>query len=114
MKNYIKDNKVIIYFDETPFVESFKILNKNTEKAQNFIKKFVNSDIFKIDQCYNKYSNRKSFIYQYWKRFANSIKGNFKILSYNCNFFTIGICAEIDEKIYFLIATAFNNYAIIL
>ena len=114
MKNYIKDNRITLYFNETPYQERFTILNKNTKKAQNFIKRFKKSTDSSIFHCYTKPSDRKQFIFYYWERRAREFNTFVKILGYNCNFFTVAFQTEIECQTYLFIATPSYNYAIAL
>ena len=114
MKNYIKNNKITLHFNETPFEESFKVLNKKTKKAQYYIERFKNSNDFDIYDCYGKPSDKKTFIFYYWKRRAKELGASIKIIGFNCNFFSIAFNGKIENKNLLFIATPSYNYVVIL
>ena len=112
MKNYIKNIKITLYFDEKPFSESFTILNKNTKRAQNYIERFKNSSDFDIFNCYKKPSNKKKTIFHYWKRRAKELDASIKIITFNCDFFTVAFEAKIENQTCLFVVTPTNNYVI--
>lgn len=114
MKSYIKDNKITMEFNEIPFQENFTVLNKNTKKAKNYIERFEKSYDFDIFDCYKKPSYTKQSEFFYWRKRAREFDSSIKIISFNSSYFSIGFETEIENQSYLLIATPFNNYAIVL
>ena len=67
-----------------------------------------------LQQCYDRPSTTKSYIYDKWERWAyeNDVH-YFGILSYNCSTFTLQGLVDVDGVTYILIITKAHNYAYI-
>ena len=68
-----------------------KTLNNNTKKAQAFINAYNRSDIFSIREAYANPSTAKTKADYSCRMMMQSEGGyGYKIISYNCNYFTAG------------------------
>lgn len=86
-----------------------KTLNNNTKKAQAYINAYNRSDIFDIYEAYGKPSAAKIQA-DYECRSMKRREGGhgYKIIGYNCNFFTVAWIAGKDLRI----ETARNSFII--
>ena len=67
-----------------------KTLNNNTKKAQAYINAYNRSDIYSLNQAYGRPSHEKTRA-DYSCRMMMQEEGGhgYKIIGYNCNFFTV-------------------------
>ena len=86
-----------------------KTLNNNTKKAQAFINAYKRSSIFDIYEAYANPSTAKTRADYNCRMMMQSEGGhNYKIIGYNCNFFTVAWIAGKDLRI----ETACNSFVI--
>ena len=68
-----------------------KTINNNTKQAQHFINAYNRSEIYNIYQAYEKPSTAKTKADYNCRLMMQSEGGKgYKILGYNCNYFTAG------------------------
>ena len=86
-----------------------KTLNNNTQKAQAYINAYNRSDIYSLNQAYGRPSTRKTRA-DYECRMMMQEEGghDYKIIGYNCNFFTVAWIAGNALRI----ETATNSFII--
>ena len=86
-----------------------KTINNNTKQAQHFINAYNNSDIFTLREAYANPSTAKTRA-DYSCRMMMEIEGGYgyKIIGYNCNYFTVAWIAGKDLRI----VTACNSFLI--
>ena len=86
-----------------------KTLNNNTKKAQAFINAYNRSSIFTLREAYANPSTAKTRADYNCRMMMQSEGGhNYKIIGYNCNFFTVAWIAGKDLRI----ETACNSFVI--
>lgn len=86
-----------------------KTLNNNTKKAQAYIYAYNHSDIYNLNQAYTKPSTEKTRADYSCRMMMQSEGGhNYKIIGYNCNFFTVAWIAGNALRI----ETAYNSFII--
>ena len=86
-----------------------KTLNNNTKKAQAYIYAYNRSDIYSLNQAYGRPSNEKTRADYNCRMMMQSEGGHgYKIIGYNCNFFTVAWIAGKDLRI----ETACNSFVI--
>lgn len=86
-----------------------KTLNNNTKKAQAFINAYNRSSIFTLREAYANPSTRKTRADYNCRMMMQSEGGHgYKIIGYNCNFFTVAWIAGKDLRI----ETACNSFII--
>ena len=86
-----------------------KTINNNTKKAQAYIYAYNHSDIYSLNQAYGRPSTEKTRADYSCRMMMQSEGGHgYKIIGYNCNFFTVAWIAGKDLRI----ETAYNSYMI--
>ena len=86
-----------------------KTLNNNTKKAQAFINAYNRSSIFTLREAYASPSTAKTRADYSCRMMMQSEGGHgYKIIGYNCNFFTVAWIAGKDLRI----ETACNSFVI--
>ena len=86
-----------------------KTINNNTKKAQAFINAYNRSSIFDIYEAYAKPSTEKTRADYNCRMMMQSEGGHdYKIIGYNCNFFTVAWIAGNALRI----ETAANSFII--
>ena len=86
-----------------------KTINNNTKKAQAFINAYKRSSIFDIYEAYAKPSTDKTRADYNCRMMMQEEGGHgYKIIGYNCNFFTVAWIARKDLRI----ETACNSFVI--
>ena len=86
-----------------------KTINNNTKKAQAFINAYNRSSIFDIYEAYAKPSTEKTRAdYDCRMMMENEGGHGYKIIGYNCNFFTVAWIAGKDLRV----ETACNSFVI--
>ena len=86
-------------------------LNKNTARAENWIKGYFNSHYFTIKQFYGRFSSRKGYAERDCIDRMNSINGKgYKVLGGNSSFFTCGYLSNDENTLY--IETHCNTFEI--
>ena len=86
-----------------------KTINNNTKKAQAYINAYNRSRIFDIYEAYEKPSTAKTRADYNCRMMMQSEGGhNYKIIGYNCNFFTVAWIAGNALRI----ETACNSFII--
>ena len=86
-----------------------KTINNNTKKAQAFINAYNRSNIFDLYEAYANPSTAKTRADYNCRMMMQSEGGhNYKIIGYNCNFFTVAWIAGNALRI----ETAFNSFVI--
>lgn len=91
--------------------ENFELLTSSQSLV--YICQYTYSNYTDIYKCYRKPSIYKIKIWADWLLFAKRFNcKNVKILSYNLNFFTIGMTVKIDGAVYLLIITPKHKYII--
>lgn len=86
-----------------------KTLNNNTKKAQAYINAYNRSSIFNLYEAYANPSTAKTRADYLCRVMMRSEDGHdYKIISYNCNFFTVAWIAGKDLRI----ETAANSFII--
>ena len=67
-----------------------KTINNNTKQAERYINAYNRSDIFSLNQAYGKPSTAKTRADYNCRMMMQSEGGyGYKIIGYNCNFFTV-------------------------
>ena len=86
-----------------------KTINNNTKQAKHYINAYNRSEIYNIYQAYEKPSTRKTRIDYNCRMMMQSEGGHgYKIIGYNCSFFTVAWIAGKDLRI----ETACNSFVI--
>ena len=86
-----------------------KTLNNNTKKAQAYIDAYKRSSIFNIYEAYAKPSTEKTRADYFCREQMQKEGGHgYKIIGYNCNFFTVAWIAGDALRI----ETAYNSFII--
>ena len=86
-----------------------KTINNNTKKAHSYINAYNRSEIYSLNQAYVKPSTEKTRADYNCRMMMQSEGGhNYKIIGYNCNFFTVAWIAGKDLRI----ETAANSFII--
>ena len=86
-----------------------KTINNNTKQAQHFINAYNRSSMYDLQDAYIKPSTRKTRADYNCRMMMQSEGGhNYKIIGYNCNFFTVAWIAGKDLRI----ETAYNSFII--
>ena len=86
-----------------------KTINNNTKKAQAYINAYNRSDIFSLREAYANPSTAKTRADSRCRLMMHSEGGHdYKIISYNCNFFSVAWIAGKDLRI----ETAANSFII--
>ena len=86
-----------------------KTLNNTTKKAQAFINAYNRSSIFDLYEAYAKPSTDKTRADYNCRMMMQSEGGHgYKIIGYNCNFFTVAWIAGKDLRV----ETACNSFVI--
>ena len=86
-----------------------KTLNNTTKKAQAYINAYNRSDIYSLNQAYGKPSTAKTRADYLCRVMMRSENGHdYKIIGYNCNFFTVAWIAGKGLRI----ETAANSFVI--
>ena len=94
-----KEKKIILIGEE--FKENKKI---DTE---------IYKDFKSLRQCFDRWSDRKENIYNYYSNLLNNNCDSvlkYGIRSYNCNFINLHAIIEKDNKKYYLLITPSHNY----
>ena len=86
-------------------------LNKSTQKAESWIKKYFNSSCFSVRNFYGRCSQEKISIEQKIRdrMIENDLIG-YRVLNGNCFYFTVGYTDRTENILY--IETASNIYEI--
>lgn len=88
-------------------------INNTTKKAKQFVKAYLNAKSSTLDELYRTYSNNKKQAYDYCVQEYFVYEGiNFKILSANNFFFTVGFISEIFGTRDLIIITKSTHYRI--
>ena len=86
-----------------------KTLNNNTKQAKHFINAYNRSSIFTLREAYANPSTAKTRADYNCRMMMQSEGGhNYKIIGYNCNFFTVAWIAGKDLRI----ETACNSFVV--
>lgn len=86
-----------------------KTLNNNTKQAERYINAYNRSDIFSLREAYANPSTAKTRAdYNCRMMMQNEGGHNYKIIGYNCNFFTVAWIAGNALRI----ETAYNSFII--
>lgn len=86
-----------------------KTINNNTKQAERYINAYNRSDIFSLNQAYGRPSTEKARADYNCRMMMQSEGGHgYKIIGYNCNFFTVAWIAGKDLRI----ETAANSFVI--
>ena len=98
-------------------MENLKELNKNTKKAQGFIRSY-NYHCYKSSSCdieafYKKPSFNKIKAWLYCKELCKKYNGlGLAVTGGNCSFFSAGFTFNNDDKKYLVYITHATNYCI--
>ena len=77
-----------------------KTINNNTKQARHFINAYNRSEIYYLNQAYTKTSPAKTRADYNCRMMMQSEGGHgYKIIGYNCNFFTVAWIAGQDLRI---------------
>ena len=85
----------------------------NTKLMKSAYARYLNSNLFNLWQCYDKYSQAKANAMDYCMRLMCELNGHdLRIVSYNCNVFTVGFLFmnEDDEKCFAYITRDYDRY----
>lgn len=86
-----------------------KIINNNTKQARHYINAYNRSEMYDIQDAYRKPSTRKTRANYECRMMMQSEGGHgYKIIGYNCNFFTVAWIAGNALRI----ETAYNSFII--
>lgn len=86
-----------------------KTINNNTKQARHYINAYNRSEIYYLNQAYEKPSTEKTRADYNCRMMMQSEGGHgYKIIGYNCNFFTVAWIAGKDLRI----ETACNSFII--
>ena len=70
-------------------------LNKNTNKAKNFMRAYINSTNHRLDDCYKNYSYAKASAFDYCINKQNKMEGRIgRIIGYNIFFFSYAFVTD--------------------
>lgn len=106
---FIKNNKKELEIKEFPTTN----LNKNTKKAQRFLKLYSESNIVSLYEAYKKPSRNKITIYNRLNYFKMTIGGFYqKIITFNNQFFTFAYRLHGIDGDYLIIETPCYRYSI--
>ena len=88
-----------------------RTLNKNTQRAENWINSYFNSHYFSVNQFYKNCSSAKMQAERDCINRMNNLNGHgYKVLGGNCFYFTCGYMDETENTLY--IETSDNTYKI--
>ena len=88
-------------------------LNKTTKKAQDFIKRYNESDMYQLFDLYKSYSRDKWRADYFIKENMKNLDAwGYKIIGGNCSTFTAGFMYKKDNKEILRIETVSNSYDI--
>lgn len=106
-------------------IENFNKYTKNakditgTKKAKQYIKRYINSCYYSIEECYKNPSVNKLRAEYRIKQKIEELEGDelrYKIISFNSCYFTCGYIVSVEELNtfinYLIIETACNTYII--
>lgn len=86
-----------------------KTINANTIKGQSFINAYNHSTNYSLEDCYTNPSHNKVCAFRECLNWCNQENGKgFKVIGYNCNFFTVAWRTENRLRI----ETAYNSYIV--
>ena len=86
-----------------------KTINNNTKQAERYINAYNRSSMFDLQDAYVKPSTRKTRADYNCRMMMQSEGGHgYKIIGYNCNFFTVAWIAGKDLRV----ETACNSFVI--
>ena len=86
-----------------------KTINNNTKQAERYINAYNRSSMYDLQDAYIKPSTRKTRVDYNCRMMMQSEGGhNYKIIGYNCNFFTVAWITGKDLRI----ETACNSFVI--
>ena len=87
-----------------------KTINNNTKRARAYIDAYNRSNIYTLNKAYAKPSTAKTRADYDCRLMMQSEGGHgYKIIKYNCNFFTVAWIAGKDLRI----ETAYNSFVIL-
>lgn len=82
-----------------------------TKKETAMVMNYVRATKRTLDECYGRYSTAKEIAYNSCRRAMEMLDGyDFKIVSYNCNFFSCAFTYEKDGKERLRYYTYANTY----
>ena len=89
----------------------YEKVNKDSKKGQHLICSAIRFDGRQLSDCYTRHSATKQAIYDDWLRecYSNLNGENFRIISHNCNFFSLAF--EAGNDLY--VITPRHNYCIV-
>ena len=86
-----------------------KTINNNTKQAKRYIDAYNRSEIYSLNQAYGKANTEKTRADYSCRMMMQSEGGHgYKIIRYNCYFFTVAWIAGKDLRI----ETAYNSFVI--
>lgn len=91
----------------------FTKAKKLDKRGYAWLKSYANSKYTRLDECYTSYSTSKQIAYNANIDLMRDLDGqDFKILGYNCNFFTVAFCVDSasGQSFYFIVSTAYGIY----
>ena len=89
----------------------FEKAKKLDKKGLAWLKSYLDSNLTMLNDCYASYSTSKQVAYNNNINLMCDLGGqDFKILSYNCNFFTCAFLVKKGEYFYLFVNTGRNVY----
>ena len=77
-----------------------KTINNNTKQARHYIDAYNRSEIYNLNQAYEKPSTEKTRAdYNCRMMMENESGHGYKIIGHNCNFFTVAWIVEKDLRV---------------
>ena len=90
---------------------NFEKAKKLDKQGLDYLKRYLYSKYTRLDECYASYSTSKQVAYNANINLMRDLGGqDFKILSYNCNFFTVAFLVKKDNDFYLFVNTGRKVY----
>ncbi|MBO7696998.1 MAG: hypothetical protein J6T10_30580 [Methanobrevibacter sp.] len=82
-----------------------------TKREKRFYYAWLRSEKRILEQVYSRYSTAKADSFKRCVEDCAEINGHrFRIISHNCNFYTVGYVYELNGKNFLRVQTAYNTY----
>lgn len=91
-------------------VKNMKRTEKQIETGRYYLARYNASNAYELSDVYKSYSVYKARAMRYCKEQAEMHGSTAKIISHNCNFFTVAYPVHIDHTDCIIIETAYNTY----
>ena len=88
-----------------------KKAKKLDKQGLDYLKRYLYSKYTMLDDCYTRHSTSKQVAYNANIDLMRDLDGqDFKILGYNCNFFTVAFLVKKDNDFYLFVNTGRNIF----